>query len=98
VAQSERAWPVENKLVGKDDKKSENVGGIACVSNTAPARLCESRRRAAECAVAHREEREIVAEKAIRLLDDRHEGNALELDREGVTYGNGFFYVIGTST
>ena len=39
VAQSERAWPVENKLVGKDDKKSENVGGIACVSNTAGACL-----------------------------------------------------------
>ena len=40
VVQSERAWPVENKLVGKDDKKSENVGGIACVSNTGLRRAC----------------------------------------------------------
>jgi hypothetical protein len=38
--QSERAWPVENKLVGKDDKKSENVGGIACVSDTGLPRAC----------------------------------------------------------
>jgi hypothetical protein len=42
VAQSERAWPVENKLVGKDDKKSEHVGGIACVSNTGLPRACVS--------------------------------------------------------
>jgi hypothetical protein len=40
VAQSERAWPVESKLVRKDDKRSENVSDIACVSNTGlPRRL-----------------------------------------------------------
>jgi hypothetical protein len=40
VAQSERAWPVGNKLVGKDDKKSESVGGIVCASNTGLPRAC----------------------------------------------------------
>jgi hypothetical protein len=40
VAQSERAWPVENKLVRKEDKKSEDVGGIACVSDTGFPRAC----------------------------------------------------------
>lgn len=34
AAQSQGVWRVENKLVGKDDKKAEDVSGIACVHDT----------------------------------------------------------------
>jgi hypothetical protein len=65
-----------------------------CLRHGPPARLFDSRRRAAECAAAHREEREIVAGKAIRLIDDRHEAKTLELVSPTRT---AFIYVIGIS-
>jgi hypothetical protein len=97
AAQSERAWHVENKLAGKDGKKSEDVSGIACVSDAGFPRSClviDDNVQSAQLVTV--KDGEIVAGKSIRLIDDRHEGKALELDGEGVAYANGFFYVIGS--
>jgi Protein of unknown function (DUF3616) len=97
AAQSEVVWRVKNKLVGKDDKKSENVSGIACVFNAGFPRPCmviDDELQSAQLVTVN--EGEIVAGPSIRLTDDQHDGKALELDGEGVAYANGFFYVIGS--
>jgi hypothetical protein len=96
-AQSDRAWRVKNKLVGKDEKKSEDVSGIACVSDTGFPRAClviDDNLQSAQLVTV--KNGEIVAGKPVRLIDDQHEGKALELDGEGIAYANGFFYVIGS--
>jgi len=97
IAQSEPVWPVKNKMVGKGDSKSENVSGIACVSNSGFPRRCmviDDELQSAQLVAVY--DGAIVAGPSIPLTDDQHDGKALELDGEGVAYENGFFYVIGS--
>ena len=95
--QSQRVWHVEHRLIGKGDKKSEDVSGIACISDTEFPRQClviDDNLQSAQLVTVN--DGEIVAGQSIHLIDDRHDGKALELDGEGVAYANGFFYVIGS--
>lgn len=99
--QNERVWHVEKKLVGEDIKKSTkiknvkkstDISGIACTSDTGFPRSClviDDNLRSAQFVKV--KNGEIVAGSTIRLIDDEH-----ELDGEGVAYGNGFFYVLGS--
>ena len=96
-AQSQGVWHVEHRLVGKGDKKSEDVSGIACISDTGFPRQClviDDNLQSAQLVTV--KDGEIVAGQSVQLIDDQHEGTALELDGEGVAYANGFFYVIGS--
>jgi len=97
TAQHERVWRVRDKLVGKDNKKSVDVSGIACTADTGFPRSClviDDDVQSAQLVTL--KDGEIVAGTSIRLTDDRFEGQWLELDGEGVAYADGFFYVIGS--
>ncbi len=97
TAQHERVWSVRDKLMGKDNKKSVNVSGIACTSDTGFPRSCliiDDDAQSSQLVTLR--DGEIVAGRSIRLIDDRFPGTWLELDGEGVAYSGGFFYVIGS--
>ena len=97
IAQHERMWRVRDKLLGKDNKKSVDISGIACTSDVGFPRSCliiDDDVQSSQLVTLR--DGEIIAGRSIRLIDDRFEGKSLELDGEGVAYSNGFFYVIGS--
>ena len=97
AAADEAVWAVKGKLLGKKDKKSKDVSGMACASDVGFPRLClviDDESQSAQFVTLN--DGEIVAGPAIQLIDDAFEDKALELDGEGVAYANGFFYVIGS--
>src|SRR5262245_41663592 len=97
AAQNEPVWPVKDKLVGKGNEKAKDVSGIACTSDAGFPRAClviDDNMQSAQFATL--KDGQIVAGKSIRLIDDKFEGKALELDGEDVAYANGFFYVVGS--
>lgn len=97
TAQHERVWTVRDKLVGKDNKKSVDVSGIACTSDRGFPRSClivDDELQSGQLVTL--KDGEIAAGKSLRLIDDRFEGKWLELDAEGVAYSDGFFYVVGS--
>jgi hypothetical protein len=96
LAQSDSPWPVDGKLLGKAEKKSKNVSGIACTSASFP-RLClviDDDSQRAQVVVL--KDGEIRAGDTISLIDDRYEDEKLELDGEGVAFAQGSFYIIGS--
>jgi hypothetical protein len=96
-AKTNETWPVRGKLQGKNNKKSENVSGIACTTAQGFPRACvviDDNGQAAQFVTV--KDGEIVAGHMIPLIDNSFEGKTLELDGEGVAYADGFFYVIGS--
>jgi hypothetical protein len=90
-------WPVRNKLVGKDGGKSKDVSGMACTTTSGFPRLClviDDEVQTAQIVVL--KDGELIAGDSIPLIDDRHDGEALELDGEAVAFADGFFYVVGS--
>lgn len=95
--QSSDAWPVKGKLIGKDDKKSEDVSGIACTTQKDFPRAClviDDNLQSAQFVTV--EDGKLVTGETIKLIDDKFKGQALELDGEGVAFSKGFYYVIGS--
>ena len=100
-------WPVKGKLIGgardtgTDLKKSEDVSGIACASDTGFPRLClivDDESQGAQIVIL--KDGEILAGDYIRLITDVYEDKgrqkAAELDAEAVAYADGTFYVTGS--
>ena len=98
------AWRVQNRLLGEsknaDDpeygEKSEDMSGIACAPGALP-RLClavDDETQGAQIVIL--QQVLLIAGRFLRLIDDAHDEDALELDAEGVAYADGFFYVIGS--
>jgi hypothetical protein len=97
AAIADDTWPVHGKLQGNNDKKSEDVSGIACTVPQGFPRAClviDDNAQAAQFVTV--EDGEIQAGDMMPLIDNRFKGKALELDGEGVAYSDGFFYVIGS--
>ena len=98
-------WKVHNKLLGKpkdaaglENKKSEDVSGIACAASGFP-RLClivDDESQGAQIVIVN--DGDLIAGDFIRLITDVHEGKPLELDAEGAAYDDvdKSFYVIGS--
>ena len=108
LAQSQ-PWPVKGKLfgqandaVGADFKKSEDVSGIACATETDFPRLCliaDDEAPGAQIVIL--KDGEIIAGSFIPLVSDVYvtgKGNkrVAELDAEAVAYADGSFYVTGS--
>src|SRR6476620_10746289 len=97
AAIADDTWPVHGKLQGNNDKKSEDVSGIACTVPQGFPRAClviDDNAQAAQFVTV--EDGEIQAGDMMPLIDNRFKVKALELDGEGVVYSDGFFYVIGS--
>lgn len=90
-------WPVKNKLIGKKDKKSEDVSGIACTTQLNFPRSClvidDNLQNAQFVQV---KEGELVAGSSINLIGNKFDDEPLELDGEGVAFSQGSYYVIGS--
>ncbi len=95
--QASDAWPVKNKLVGKKDKKSEDASGIACTTQQDFPRSClvidDNLQNAQFVQV---KDGELVAGSTVNLIDNKFDGEPLELDGEGVAFSLGSYYVIGS--
>jgi Protein of unknown function (DUF3616) len=90
-------WPVHGRLLGKNDKKSEDVSGIACTTSRGFPRSClviDDNVQQAQFVTV--KDGEIVAGDTIALIDNSFDGKDLELDGEGVAHADGFYYVIGS--
>jgi|SRR6185312_13236996 len=97
VAQDEGAWPVKGKIIGKKDKKSEDVSGIACTRPAGFPRSClliDDEIQSAQMVTL--EDGKLHAGGLVPLIENTFDGKPLELDGEGVAYADGFFYVIGS--
>ena len=96
-AKDQGTWAVKGKLLGKPGEKSMDASGIACAAAQGFPRSCvviDDNSQAAQFVTVN--DGDIVAGKSIPLIDNSFEGKALELDGEGVAYGDGFYYVIGS--
>ncbi len=97
AAQDPVPWPVKGKLFGAQDEKAEDVSGIACATTAGFPRSClliDDESQGAQVVIV--KDGEIVAGQFIRLIDDSHDGEPLELDGEGIAHAGGFFYVVGS--
>jgi hypothetical protein len=97
VAQNQAVWPVKGKILGKKDKKSEDVSGIACTRQDGFPRAClliDDEVQSAQMVTLT--DGRLQAGGMVKLIDNAYLGRALELDGEGVAYADGFFYVIGS--
>ena len=97
TARDEPVWEVKGKLLGKNDKRAEDVSGIACSSATGFPRNClviDDEGQFAQIVIL--EEGRLLAGDRITLIDNRLDRKPLELDGEGVAYDDGSFYVIGS--
>lgn len=95
--QASDAWPVKNKLVGKNDKKSEDVSGIACTTEQSLPRSClvvDDNLQSAQFVEIR--DGELVAGSSINLIRDKLGDEPLELDGEGVAFSQGSYYIIGS--
>jgi uncharacterized protein DUF3616 len=95
-------WPVKGKLIGEkkksgEVKKSKDVSGVACTTQTGFPRSClviDDNLQDAQFVTL--EDGKLGAGDTIKLVDNTFDGEPLELDGEGVAFSNGFFYVIGS--
>jgi hypothetical protein len=97
MARDGDTWPVHGKLLGKDDKKSVDVSGIACAKSQGLPRSClviDDNVQHAQFVMVR--DGELIAGDTIALIDNSFDGKDLELDGEGVAYADGFYYVIGS--
>lgn len=99
-AQADTPWKVEGKLLGKDQKKSKDVSGIACLPGGA-ARKClviDDEVQFAQVVIV--EDGSLVAGDTIRLVDP--ENGKWNIDGEGVAFSDGgpskpdYFYIVGS--
>lgn len=102
VLSEEGRWPVDGKLLGKDDKKSEDISGIACSTSTGFPRNClviDDNLQSAQRITLF--EGRGKAGAVVPLILNRFASKALELDGEGVAFaedktGRKYFYVLGS--
>ena len=91
------AWPVKHKLLGKDGGKAKDVSGIACAKAQGFPRTClvidDNVQEAQFVTVT---DGELVAGSTVSLIGDKLDGEALELDGEGVAFAGGRYYVMGS--
>lgn len=90
-------WPVRGKILGKKDKKSEDVSGIACAAQQGFPRPClviDDEIQKAQFVTVN--DGEVLAGGTVALIDNSFKDKPLELDGEGVSYADGFYYVIGS--
>ena len=97
TAREGEAWPVKGTLVGKSDKKSRNISGIACSTPAGFPRECiviDDNSQSAQALTLH--DGWLEAGPSIPLISTMLGDHRLELDGEGVAYADGVFYVIGS--
>jgi Protein of unknown function (DUF3616) len=99
AAQSDKAWKVDGRLLGADQKKSKDVSGIACMTATPPAKCLVIDDEVTFAQLVIVTDGLLIAGDTIPLAD-RGEGK-LSLDGEGVAFapgpaGTGVFYVVGS--
>jgi Protein of unknown function (DUF3616) len=95
-AADDGVWHIEKTLVSKKGNKSTDISGIACAGDGLP-RACmviDDDMQAAQFVTVR--EGALKAGDTVQLIDDKFDGDPLELDGEGVAYANGSFYVIGS--
>ncbi|MHC2624788.1 hypothetical protein ACVIW2_006820 [Bradyrhizobium huanghuaihaiense] len=91
------AWPVKNKLLGKDGDKSEDVSGIACTKPDGFPRSClVIDDNIQDAQFVQLTDGKLIAGSSVNLIKNTFKDKALELDGEGVAFSNGFYYVIGS--
>jgi hypothetical protein len=91
------AWLVKGRILGKGGKKSTDVSGIACSTTQGFPRSClliDDNLQSAQAVTVR--DGMIIAGYTIRLISNRYNGKPLELDGEGIAYGNGYYYVMGS--
>lgn len=96
-AGDDRVWPVHGKLLGKKDKNSKDVSGIACAKPQGFPRSCvviDDNVQQAQFVTV--KDGKIITGDVIPLIHNKFKRKALELDGEGVAYADGFYYVIGS--
>ncbi|KRP94300.1 hypothetical protein AOQ72_24155 [Bradyrhizobium yuanmingense] len=96
-AAADDAWPVKNKLIGKDGGKSKDVSGIACTTADGFPRSClviDDNLQGAQ--FIELTDGKLVAGSPVKLIDNTFNGKALELDGEGVAFSKRQYYVIGS--
>ena len=92
-----RKWDVKGDLVGKKDKVSEDLSGIACATASGFPRTClviDDELQSAQ--IVTLTDGALMAGRSISLINDTFDGKPMELDGEGVAYADGYFYVIGS--
>lgn len=96
-AATDDAWPVKNRLIGKNGDKSKDVSGIACTTADGFPRSClviDDNLQDAQ--FIELTDGKLVAGRSVKLIDNTFNDKALELDGEGVAFSNGYYYVIGS--
>lgn len=92
------SWTVKHDVIGKKkNKQSKDVSGIACTTQTGFPRTCliiDDNLQDAQ--FVELKDGKLVMGDAINLINNKFQGERLELDGEGVAFSKGFFYVIGS--
>jgi Protein of unknown function (DUF3616) len=97
AAKEQESWSVKHRLLGKQDKKSKDVSGIACKTDRYFPRSClviDDNLQGAQFVKV--KDGELVARKPVKLIDNTFKGELLELDGEGVAFAKGHYYIIGS--
>jgi hypothetical protein len=97
---ADEAWPVEHKLVGKKDKHSTDVSGIACMPGNLPRKclVIDDEVQFAQFVIV--KDGGLIAGDTIALVDS--DDTPWSIDGEGVTFAPGgagkpdIFYIIGS--
>jgi hypothetical protein len=90
-------WPVDGRIVSRDGKKARDLSGLACDRAAGFPRHCvvvDDEAQAAQVVTLY--DGRLEAGAIIPLMSDAFDGRPLELDGEGVAFGGGDFYVIGS--
>jgi Protein of unknown function (DUF3616) len=90
-------WDVKPKIVGKDDKASKDVSGIACMTEEDLPRSCvvvDDNLQAAQFVTLKKGK--IVGGEPVKVMDDTFKRKPIELDGEGVAFADGRYYIIGS--
>ena len=91
------SWPVKGDLIGKDNKNSRDVSGIACTTQKGFPRSClviDDNLQDAQ--FVELRDGKLVAGDTISLIGNTFGKKRLELDGEGVAFSKGFYYIIGS--
>jgi hypothetical protein len=98
AAQADAPWRVEGKLIGKtkngDQKKSEDISGIACLPVGLPRKclVIDDEVQFAQIVIVN--DGELLAGDTIPLVTSPNDGQSL--DGEGVAFAKGAFYFVGS--
>lgn len=91
------AWPIKHQLLGRDGGKAKDVSGIACAKTQGFPRSClVIDDNVQEAQFVTLTDGQLVAGSTISLIGDKLDGEALELDGEGVAFAGGRYYVMGS--